>query len=451
MWSSALELFVRGHIQHRRIAAAATAVLFVRLVEGAASWTILLWFFGAAIRPLWLLHVTFIAYALANLGLFVLHRREAMTQAVVWLDIGVNLLAMGVALYWSGSLYSPLLPVFVIKICSYGLIYGADVGLQSLAATGILAALLVVSEQLGWAPTESVEQVSTLVRQRLTFAFAGLIFTVGCGGGLRFFRILQDREARLAEALAEKDRLYQESQQHERHLRQLSRRMMEVSERTMRRVARELHDDLGQALTAMKLDLGMVDRELTANNQARAQLQAVRDQISTALQSVRNLSQLLRPAVLDDLGLVAAIESFVSRFGERTHIEVRRQLPPAETRLPRPIEVALYRALQEALTNVARHARARHVSIQLSIDGDIATLAIRDDGCGFDAAVLAHDPPHDRGMGILGMRERVATYGGRFSIESRPGQGTRVELVIPLAAASAQPEEEHGEDPRLVG
>jgi signal transduction histidine kinase len=451
MWSQLTALFVRGHIQHHRIHGAALVVLLVRLGEGAASWTILRWFFREAISPPWALHVTFIAYACANLGLFTLHRREALTQGLVWLDIAVNLLPMGMALYWSGGVYSPLLPVFVIKIGSYGLIYGADVGLQSLAATGLIAAILAVCEQLGWAPTASVEQVSQIVRQRLTLAFAGLIFAVGCGGALRFFRILQDREARLAEALAEKGRLYQESLLHERHLRQLSRRMMEVSERTMRHVARELHDDLGQALTAVRIDLGLIDRELPGNSQARAQVQQVREQISTALQGMRNLSQLLRPPVLDDLGLVAAIQSFVSRFGARTEIDVRLQVPPAETRLPRVIEVALYRALQEALTNVARHAGAHQVSIQLIVDGDVATLEIRDDGCGFDASGFVHNPPDDSGMGILGMRERVATYGGRFIIESQPGAGTRVELMIPLAAATAEPEEGHGEDSRLVG
>jgi signal transduction histidine kinase len=113
--------------------------------------------------------------------------------------------------------------------------------------------------------------------------------------------------------------------------------------------------------------------------------------------------------------------------------------------------VALYRALQEALTNVARHANARHAFVRLYTAGDAATLEIRDDGCGFDASAFLRNPPHDHGMGVLGMRERVATYGGRFTIESQPDAGTRVELTIPLAAAAAESEEEHGEDSRLVG
>jgi len=211
-----------------------------------------------------------------------------------------------------------------------------------------------------------------------------------------------------------------------------------------------LHDDLGQALTAVRLDLGLVARELPAGDPLRSRVTEAREQIGSVLQSVRSLSQLLRPAVLDDLGLVPAMQSFIARFGDRTGIAVTVDAPPPETRFPRPVEVALYRVLQEALTNVARHANARHVGVRLRVDSERAELEVHDDGCGFDAKTFLQSPTPDYSMGVIGMRERVATYGGRFEIESQPGNGTRIALAIPLVEA-AESDEDYGEDSRLVG
>lgn len=425
-------------------------ILAVRLLEGAICWLVLYWFFRGVTVSRWAVDLNFAAYALANVVLFVAHRRQALTPGLVWLDIIANMLPIATAAQWSGGIYSPLLPAFVMKIGSYGLIYGADIGVQSLAAIGIIAAVLQAGEWMGFAPASTIEPIPLFMRMRLTLAFSGFICAVACGLGMRTFRILQDREMRLAEAVGEKDRLYQESLRHQEDLRRLSRKMMEVSERTMRQLARELHDDLGQALTAVKIDLGFVDRELPADSPLRGPVREARDQIGTVLQSVRNLSQLLRPAVLDDLGVVAAMQSYTTSFSERTRIPVALETPPPETRLPRPLEVTLYRVLQEALTNVARHARAQHVRVRLQLTGDTVRLQINDDGCGFDSATALQNPPHDHGMGVIGMRERVATYGGRFTIASQLGAGTRVELAITLTEP-IEAEEADAEDSRLVG
>ena len=455
MWSQLAQIALQGHIQHRRIRAASAALLVIRMLEGGACWAILYGFYRGVTVSTWAIHLNFAVYALANLLLFDRQRREAMTPDWVWFDIAVNLLPMAVACHWSGGVYSPLVPTFVVKIASYGLIYGADIGVQSLVATIMVAVVLVVMERSGLGRSDAVEQVPLLVRQRLTLWFEALIFGILIGAGLRMFRILQDRENRLDVAVGEKEALYQQSLRHQEDLRRLSQGMMQVGERTMRRLARELHDDLGQALTAVKMDLGLIERELGPDSPVGAHVREAREQVGGVLQSVRNLSQLLRPAVLDDLGLVPAIQSYIARFGERTQIAVALETPPAETRLPRAIEVALYRVLQEALTNVVRHAQAGKVDVHLAVDAETATLAIRDDGRGFDASAFLRDPPADHGMGVIGMRERVATYGGKFVIESRRGAGTRVELTIPLAAgagASAEEaEEDYGEDSRLVG
>jgi signal transduction histidine kinase len=227
--------------------------------------------------------------------------------------------------------------------------------------------------------------------------------------------------------------------------------MMQASERTMQRLAHELHDDLGQALTSVKMQLGLIERGLPSESAIRPPLAEARGQVGSLLQSVRNLSQLLRPAVLDDLGLVPAMQSYVTRFSERTGTAVRLHCGSPDTRLPAPIEVALYRVLQEALTNIARHAEARQVDVQLTVDAETAALRIRDDGRGFDAAAFLENPPAGHGMGVLGMRERVATYGGRFDVRSRPGQGTVVELSISLTQPIQDTDDDSGEDSRLAG
>ncbi|MBI3781867.1 MAG: sensor histidine kinase, partial [Deltaproteobacteria bacterium] len=359
-------------------------------------------------------------------------------------DIIANLLPMATAAHWSGGIYSPLLAVFVLKIGNYGLIYSVQVGVWSLIVTAILAAGLGV-----WGGSGSIVELPEVVRQQLTLAFGALLFIVGCIGALRFFRELGDRESRLAGALREQERLYQQSLRDQQHLRQLSKRMVQISESTMQRVSHELHDDLGQALTAVKMDLGRFDRDLPADSPLHGQIQETREQIAQVLQSVRTLSQLLRPAVLDDLGLIPAIRSYCSRFGERTSIPINLSLPPAETRLPQPIEVAVYRVLQESLTNVARHAAARRVDIQLTVDVSNARLTVEDDGCGFDTGQQLDAALENHGMGLLGMRERAEVYGGRLSIESQPRRGTRVTLSVPLAGAELV-EESHVENQRVA-
>jgi signal transduction histidine kinase len=451
MWSRLVRFVLHPPIQHQRIASASVAVLLLRLVEGAACWAIVSVVFGGVTVRAWAVHLDFTAYTLVNLALFFVHRREGLTPGLVWLDIAANLLPMGVAAHWTGGIYSPLLPIFALKIGSYGLIYGADIGVQSLVVSVIMAAAIAALEHLGLGPTEALAQVPLLARQRLALAFEALILGIAVGGGLRFFRILQERESRLGTVVLEKQALYEESLRHQSELRRLSQKMLQVSEATMRRLARELHDDLGQALTAVRIDLGLIDRELAAESALHDRVREAREQIGAILRVVRDLSQLLRPAVLDDLGLIPAMQSYLSGFSERTDVLVTLNVPKLEKRLPAPVEVTLYRALQEALTNVARHSGAHNVHVSLQTWPDTVTLQIGDDGRGFDAAAFLRAPPPQHGMGLIGMRERAATYGGRFDIASRPGAGTRVELTLPLGAAREGMEEGYGDDSRLVG
>jgi signal transduction histidine kinase len=425
----------RGRIRHRRIRGAARALLGVRLLEGAAVWAILIGFYaGHTVAP-WAVHLTFLAYIVGNLHLFRRHRAGEMTAPDVGSDIAINLIPMTLAAFWSGGIYSPFIAVFVVKITTYTQFFGTATGWLGLFASIVSVLALVALMYAGIPADAALAGVRAATQRDLTLTFQLLAYGIIIGAGLKLFHILHDRERSLA--------------RQQEQLRRLTRGMMGVAERTMSRVARDLHDDLGQALTAVKMDLGLVERQLDDGDGLRTRVREARDQIGTVLRNVRDLSQLLRPAVLDDLGLVAAIRSYITRFSERNGTLVELEAPAAGRRLPRPLEVTLYRVVQEGLTNVARHAGAQRVQIRLEIQ-DAAELQIIDDGCGFDSLTYLRNPPPGHGMGVLGMRERVVSYGGRFDIESRAGHGTQVRLSIPLRDTAEEPEDEHAEDSRLA-
>ena len=155
------------------------------------------------------------------------------------------------------------------------------------------------------------------------------------------------------------------------------------------------------------------------------------------------MSQLLRPSMLDDFGLVPTLQWLVEKFAARTDLRVDLRTPPPETRLPAPIEVLFYRVTQEALTNVVNHAKARRVEVELALHDGQATLVIADDGIGFDVERFRRKPTLG-GLGLLGMRERVAHYGGQVDIRSRPQAGVRITLTIPIEHAGSAEGGERG-------
>jgi signal transduction histidine kinase len=204
------------------------------------------------------------------------------------------------------------------------------------------------------------------------------------------------------------------------------RRVVAGQELERQRLARELHDETGQALTSIVLGLKTVEdaESLAAIRQAISEL---RDLVVATLQDVRRLAVELRPKALDDFGLAAALERLVQTFTEATGIPGHLEASLRDERLPSEVETTLYRIVQESLTNVVKHAGARHVSIVVMRRDRVATAIIEDDGEGFDPG----DAP-DRGIGLLGMRERVALLDGRLEIESSPGSGTTVVAEVPL-------------------
>jgi len=201
--------------------------------------------------------------------------------------------------------------------------------------------------------------------------------------------------------------------------------MLEDQEATARRFSHELHDELGQSLTAVKTNLSALG---TGGDGAGAGMR-VADclrLVDEAIGNVRQMSQLLRPTILDDFGLEAGLRWLAEGFAARTGIEVAVE-SSYSGRLPDETETHLFRIAQEALTNVARHAGARHVQMKLATSGEEFHLKIQDDGCGFGAA-----PAGARGLGLIGMRARARSAGGDATVTSRSGQGVLIEVRVPL-------------------
>jgi PAS domain S-box-containing protein len=206
--------------------------------------------------------------------------------------------------------------------------------------------------------------------------------------------------------------------------RTLSRHLLEVQERERSWLARELHDQFGQSLIYVSLNLRALQDELSPAS--RASVPESLQIIAQLLEQVRSLAFELRPAALDDLGLVAALRGLVARHGERTGVRASFMGTTAELRVTAEIETASFRIVQEALINVARHARAAHIEVTLGVQGGALEVAVRDDGIGFDV------DEQRGGLGLVGMSERAALAGGQLEIESAPGAGTTLRARFPL-------------------
>ncbi len=240
------------------------------------------------------------------------------------------------------------------------------------------------------------------------------------GGDPRF----TDEDLRVAEALGARASIAVDLA--ERVSRDSVRRVLEAQEQERARLARELHDETGQALTSILLGLrALEDAVDTADGRASAA--SLRELVVGTLQDVRNLAVELRPAALDDFGLVAALERLVDSFRESTGIEVSLEASIGRERLASEVETTFYRLVQEALTNVVKHADARHVSISLVRKNGSVSAVVEDDGRGFSV-----EETRDDALGLVGMRERVALLGGRITVESSSGRGTTLAVEMPV-------------------
>jgi signal transduction histidine kinase len=234
-----------------------------------------------------------------------------------------------------------------------------------------------------------------------------------------------DEDVRLSESLAVRAATAVELS--ERVSRDTVRRVVEAQENERARLARELHDETGRALTSILLGLKALDERVETDEGGHAAVAELRDLVVSTLQDVRRLAVELRPAALDDFGLVPAIERLLDTVAEQSGLTVDVQSQLGELRLSTEAETALYRIAQEAMTNVLKHAGAHSVRVRLNHAGNAVMLVVQDDGTGFDPDVL-----RDGGVGLLGMRERVSLVGGRLTIESTEGAGTMLTAEVPV-------------------
>lgn len=226
--------------------------------------------------------------------------------------------------------------------------------------------------------------------------------------------------------------------QNRRDLERLSARLVSAQEEERRSIARELHDEVGQALTAIKMELGVAHREMQSGSRAAALLAGARSIAESALHCVRDISQLLHPSMLDDLGLPDTLDTYLRAFSKRTGIRTHFVHERMDERLAPDVEVCVYRIVQEALTNIAKHAGAKNCTVRLVRRETALELTVEDDGRGITPGAVQTGPAR-RGLGIIGMRERAASFAGTFSIDTREQGGTRLMVSIPLQPAGAVP------------
>jgi len=251
------------------------------------------------------------------------------------------------------------------------------------------------------------------------------VLAIGFGSGLLLvlgsmaYIVRLDRQTRAR---------YVELARSQHALQQLSARLVDAQETERRAISRELHDEVGQSLGALLVDIGRLSTTLSGDHpEVKGQLDNLKSVAERTFQSVRNIALLLRPSMLDDLGLAAALEWQGREVSRRSEIEVSVESEGVPEDLPDECKTYIYRLVQEALNNAVRHSGARNAKVVVERLTKSIVVRVTDDGCGFD-------PGRSRGMGILGMEERVKHLGGTLRVESQPGKGATVAAELPLPA-----------------
>jgi signal transduction histidine kinase len=225
-------------------------------------------------------------------------------------------------------------------------------------------------------------------------------------------------------------RLYEEARGKEELRRELLEKVILAQEEERKRVARELHDEVGQALTALIMSLGSAEQALPPRLGAlKERLSELTTVTAETLEEIRRLILDLRPSLLDDLGLLPAIGWYAENYLTKAGVEVELKATNMDKRLPPQVEITLFRILQEAITNIVKHSEAKRTRISLDLRDSVVHAVVEDDGKGFDMEQV-------KGLGrlgLVGVQERVSLLEGSFNIHSSPGEGTKLEVAIPVA------------------
>jgi signal transduction histidine kinase len=300
----------------------------------------------------------------------------------------------------------------------------SDVEPKRAVVSETVARLLVLNDQAQAQATERINAVYGSVKRNILVVIAAL-FLLALATGLYTLQANRKTFQRLHD-LAEQ--LQAQSEQ----LRRLSWKLIDVQEETLRRVARDLHDEFGQILTAIGAMLSRLGHPTLASDpRLREELRAVQEVVGGTLEKVRDQSQMFRPAVLDDFGLGQTLEWFVEQFSRQAGIKVHFEGKLQDVLFPPEEAIHVYRIVQEALSNVARHSRAREAWVTLREQSGELNLEVRDNGEGFRTGAETNLPT---GVGLMGMRERAQHLGGSLIIQSAPGMGTLVKVSVPARA-----------------
>ena len=324
--------------------------------------------------------------------------------------------------------------------------------LRALAAAGLVRSYLTAGGERFVADQANLAHFNASLVQQLTGYGRRIESLSGtsAGDGLNVFSVdvpaepdecLRCANSGFVEGVLEDlDRVLAEARQYHGRLQQLSSQVLTAHEAERKRIARELHDDTGQALTSILIRLRLLER-IVKDDSVRRNVEELRDLTGNALDAVRRMAVDLRPAALDDLGLVPALHSYAEKYSNSWPIKVQFSAKGLKRRLPPNVELVLYRVAQEALTNIAKHSAARTADVALRRQHNIITVTVQDDGRGFDISSATET---DRsGLGLFGMRERLALVGGTLEINSIPGNGTTIVARVPLYEQPHQHEEDN--------
>jgi signal transduction histidine kinase len=278
------------------------------------------------------------------------------------------------------------------------------------------------------------EETLALWRLAISLAVAAnIVLAAVLWSGMRRKRQLTHRDQRVRERT--------------RQLDALASRLQEAAETERSALARELHDELGAFLTASQMDITWVKERLGLEQALlRGKLQRVLHHLEQGVFAKRRIVEGLRPSTLSTFGLATALRELAEQVAERADWNLQLELPDIDPRLPQDLEIALFRVLQESLTNAAKYAGARHVRVKLGCRNRHCTLEVSDDGRGFQLATV-----HAQAHGLIGMRQRIEAKAGEFLVRSAPGKGTSIRARLPLAPAHEREHAESERDARLAG